>query len=147
MKKINLILNILIFGTLFALLGTAIPSFYYEYIDNTVYYEITEVGLDAEIYSPGDYMELRLTRTSLVDSNTEVVRELSLINSNASFTEIYREESFGSIDVGSKQINTVYKLPEPLEDGEYFWRGTMIYEARGRERVYTFTTPIFTVLN
>lgn len=145
----NRLINAIIVGIFFVVAGYLIPQTYYSYLDNTNYYQINNVSIDKEFYAPGDDVIVTISRTSLVNANATAVRELVLLQIEGEdqiFDEVYRVIDQSSIDVGTQIIKVHFQLPQNLREGEYFWRGTIAFDVREREKTVSFTTPTFDIV-
>lgn len=144
----NRIINAIIVGIFFVVAGYLIPQTYYSFLDNTNYYQINNVTIDREVYAPGDEVVVTINRTSLVNANATSVRELVLLqieNESQIFDEVYKTTTQTSLTKGSEIIKVHFQLPETLKEGEYFWRGTIAFDVREREKTASFTTPTFDI--
>lgn len=143
------IINSLIVGFIFVVGGYLIPQIYYTYLDNSTYYKVNDITIDKEVYTPGEDVVVTIDRTSLVNANATAIRELVLLQiegGNQVFDEVYRVIENTSIDEGYSIVRIHFKLPEDLKSGEYFWRGTIAFDVREREKTSSFTTPTFDIV-
>lgn len=139
----------LIVGMLFAIIGTILPNFYFQYLDTTEYFKINSVSINKYAFTAGETVEVTLDRTAKTNFNGFVVRELTLVNivnNKTILAEAYRESLNVTVDKGTKNILLYFTLPEELEHGTYFWRGTISYQINNNSKTTTFVTDTFIVL-
>lgn len=139
------IMHILFFACAFAILGYYIPRCYFTHFDKTVYYRIDNpVEIEKEVYASGDKVTATITREALIDLQAVSIKELALVNSNK---EVAHEKTDLAINAGKEVVNTVWCLPQNLEDGIYYFRGVISYSIRGIEKTTTFYSEEFEVKN
>ncbi len=142
------IISIVVFATLFTVLGYFVPRFYFQYLDHTEYYHIdSPIEMPNSPYkSCNPSVPITLHRTALVDLYGKSVINLFLIregNKNK-VSEGTREMV---ISKGESDITTYWPIPCGIISGNYYYDGVVNYQLNGVDRQAFFSTETFVVTN
>lgn len=133
------------FALSFVLMGKFIPELYYTYFDTTTYYSMElPLKTDKLNYHPGDTVKTTMKRTSQLDMDAFSVIELVLVD-EVTKNEIWRERRDLSVNKGYEELTINYILPTNIDDGKYFYQGTVHYTIKGQQKYFNFYTDTFLV--
>lgn len=139
--------SIVLFATLFAVLGYYIPRAYFSWFDRTVYYTIkVPIEVEKDIYKSGDTVTVSIERSALIDTQGISIRELILVDENGN-KEVFRYNTNLAINAGKENITVDWVLPLNIKDGVYFFQGVVSYPIRGITKFTPFCTERFTIKN
>lgn len=139
------IIYMVFFSLAFVLMGKFIPEIYFTYFDTHEYYSMElPVKVDKPEYLPGEDVKLKIKRTSDVDMDAFSIVELILIDQDTK-TEAYRVRRDLSVNKGYDEFSIVFTLPDKLQDGKYFYQGTVNFDYRGIQKHFNFYTNTFLV--
>ncbi len=143
----NSIFSIVIFATLFSVLGYYIPRAYFSWFDQTIYYTIkVPVEVEKDIYKAGDIVTVEIERNALITTQGVSIRELILIDEKGN-KEVFRYTTDLAINAGKEKVNVDWVLPPNIKDGVYFFQGVVSYPIRGITKFTPFCTEKFTIKN
>ena len=131
----------------FSLLFKILPETYFNYVDKTTYYEIeNQIKVESKIYKPCDNVNVIITRKSLIDGQGDSIINLSLVKEGVTTRErVSTTEKRVSISKGVGTIITPWALPCGINDGKYYFEGTIKYTVRGILKYTAFNTETFEV--
>ncbi len=136
------------FAFMFTMIGLTFPEFYFKYLDRTEYYTIEQpISVDKITYTPCEKTILTIKRNSLVNTVANSAIDLNLVKADGKVVRILDAHITveSSIAKGSKIIDVAFTLPCDLDNGTYFWQGTIVYRVRKQEKFYPFITENFQV--
>lgn len=135
---------------LFSVVGYYAPRAYLQYYDDTHYIDVPQlVTFDRKVYSAGETQRAKLTLKINVDSDIVLKSRLMLILLDNQF-EVVKQSEVESFVVAKDEPQTFLldaPLPCDLVDGNYLYRGEVVYVVRGVEKRTVFDTDVFTVMN
>lgn len=138
------IVFILVCAVSLAFLGQVLPTIYFRYFDNRVYYSIkSPVNVQKDQYKAGETVVVEFDRNSLITTNAVSVVDLVLYQNNRE-VEHYRRDV--SIEAGSQEIEAIFCLPTTLDPGGYLLRGVISFRVRGVDKTASFYTESFEVI-
>ena len=141
------IFSIVLFATLFSVLGYYIPRAYFTWFDQTVYYTIkVPVEVEKDVYKSGDIVTVRIERSALIDTQGISIRELILVDEKGN-REVFRYNTNLAINAGKEDVTVDWLLPPNIKDGVYFFQGVVSYPVREITKVTPFCTERFEVKN
>jgi hypothetical protein len=139
------ILPIVIFATIFVVVGYFLPRIYFEYFDTTVYYSFDNPStLDKAVYKPCDYMVATTGRLSLVSVPAVSIKTLVLVRKEGN-VDIFKETVSLATTIGTNPISARWKLACDLEEGTYFYRGVLAFKVNGVNKHADFYTTEFRI--
>jgi len=100
-------------------------------------------------YSPGDELDVKFTRISLINTQARSVRELVRVDMDGNEWEVSRVTTWLDIDRGARVITTNWHIPHVeecpnMKPNTYLWRGSITYKPFGMlEKTVKFTTNTF----
>lgn len=145
---IHTIISSLTFALLAMVAGYFIPKTYYQYFDQTAYYQVKNpVPVEKRDYKACDEVDVYIIRKSLIDGQGDSIINLSLVrDGNGTRERVAAEIKSISITKGDGKIITHWKLPCGIDPGEYFFEGTVKYQVRGIDKYTAFNTEFFKVV-
>lgn len=134
-------------GFLFLAMGTlaavqAVP--WYRFVSPTTVSTAT-------YYSPGDVTQVLFERTSMINMQARMVRELIRLDTQGNEYEVSSVSSWLNVDVGHKNIISNWYIPTTtvcptMKPNTYRWRGSVTYRPFGLlEKSVPFETNTFQV--
>jgi hypothetical protein len=140
--------HMVLFATLFTLIGWAVPDIYVKYLDKTEYYKIeVPIRVEKQLYQACDYVDVYIKRNSLINTNAKVILELTLIrNSGQELDEVYRETRDIVIQTGETTQIAHWPLPCFIKPGTYYFGGNANYKVNGIDKYTPFKTEAFQVI-
>lgn len=139
----------LIFGMIFAIIGRVVPDTYYRYLDPVHYLHIdSPVNVDRNFFKPCDKVVLTSSLYALTDVQVVILNQLVLVKDDG--TEYQLPDSLIELRVPIRKsephtVSYPFPLPCNLEDGRYFWKGTVTYEYNYIEKTIGFISQTFNV--
>lgn len=122
------------------------PKMYFEYLDDTIYFDVIEVSIPGEkVFAPCEQVPIELFRVSLVNTSATFIDELVLVNVDSE-EEVRRYTGETAINEGTKTIAITYNLPCEVDEGNYIIRSITEYEIRGVSKQTAWTSPVFEVV-
>lgn len=139
-------MNAGIIALLFGVIPLVVSDFYYEFLDKTQYYQITNAEVVNTNVKACQDSEVLLTRNALIDLQAKAISELILYRINAPDTEIaiYTQEL--SVNKGAATMKILLPIPCKASAGDYFWRGTVTYDIKGDSRITFWESTKFHVI-
>lgn len=135
-----------VFATCFVVMGHFLPRVYLQYFDRTEYYKIELPIPVADFdYRPGDFVNVFITRTSMIDNDGVSIIQLNLLRKDAQVERVSHEVRQISMPKGSGTVVVGWKLPEDISSGNYFFDGVVTYEVQGIKKHTKFVTDLFQV--
>lgn len=140
----------IVVGGIFMLVAYLWQDIYYRYIDTREYLSIdSPISVGATYYEPGDLVSVNAGVEAQIDIQAVVLTELVLVQAETGNyarvdgSQIVQEAPFRKAD--HHIVTTYLRLPDPLEDGTYYWKGNACYEIRGYERCESYISETFNV--
>jgi len=143
---------VLLFATLFVVLGYIIPQIYFKYFDRTLYYSVQQpASVDREVYKPCDKLVVTIVRTSLINVSAHATVQIYLVNVEGKIIK-HNPLFDGSvlIEITNKAVVYLsYIVPCDLIDGKYYLKAIVDYTVPSTNirKNYIWVTDSFTVSN
>lgn len=138
------------FGAIFMLTAYYWRDFYYRFLDNTEYLTIdSPISVGNTFYKPGDLVSVSAGVEAKIDVQAVVLTELVLVQAETGDyarvdgSQIIQNAPFRRQD--HHIVTTYLKLPNPLEDGTYYWKGNACYKVRGYDKCESYVSETFNV--
>jgi hypothetical protein len=141
-------------ATMFTLIGWGLPQIYYQYLDKTQYYSLSQpVSVDKPVYEPCDSVNIIAKRVALAPLVVDIDNSLILVETATDSSkllrvyELPRRENLVIQETDGAIVSAELVLPCTLVDGTYFWQGAVEYEHNGKATTYIYATDQFEVKN
>lgn len=138
-------LYILLFGTIFLVVGYYAPKIYAQFTD---YYKLTQsVSIDRKLYNKCDTINLTTTRDSMSDLHLKITHQLIRVEKNDRLTKSITLNREGVVPKGRNIVTFNLPVPCDAKPGVYFWATTVEYSVENIDKTYLSTTEQFTVID
>lgn len=138
-------------GAMFSIIGWAVPQVYFQYLDTTNYYSLSQpVAVDKTYYAPCEEVILSTKRVSLTDLVVDASNSLIKVNGEdpLSIVRVYEAPERPNLVVEQstgKPVAFILTIPCDVSDGTYFWQGAVRYTVNDVDKTYIYTTDLFQV--
>jgi hypothetical protein len=142
-------LNSLLFGALFILIGQFLPATYYKYFDDREYVSVElPVDTDLKVYNPCDSVLLNTQIRSMIHTSLDVRIQLTMVRADNAITPVDSKEVHNIIiKAGVQPYSVPVPIPCRVDEGIYYFEGNIIYVLRGVEHTEYFYSGKFNVVS
>lgn len=139
-----------LFGGAFMIIAWFWKDTYYRYFDTSEYLAIdSPISVGETYYKPGALVSVSAGIEAKIDVQAVVLTELILVKTdNGDYTrvdgsQITQNAPFRKAD--HHVVTSYLKLPDILEDGQYYWKGNACYPVRGYQKCESYVSQTFWV--
>lgn len=136
-----------LFATMFSVIGYLVPHIYYEFIDQTVYYSFNNpLAVNKQSYKQCEAITMTIDRISKVEGSAITVRNLFLIKDGQEI-RVDSQKVDIILKKGDGIVYSTWFLPCFIDNGTYYYRGEISFVLNEIEKTADFYTEKFNIEN
>lgn len=137
------LMNAILFGCAFAIIGWAVPEIYLTYFDKSEYYIARVSSINKISYAPCDKLQFTVERISNVKSSAVFITMLVRLEDENRKVTVARKQGTGDISFGNQSIANTFNIPCDADEGFHILHRVVIYKVFDREKVFTYSSEPF----